>query len=215
REGRFILCNVATQRVLGAHSPEDVTGKTDADFWPQEIAMLYMAADSQIFQTGLPIVNQEEPLIVRGGEKRYLLTTKVPLKDARGQVTGIVGVSRDITDRKRVEDERQTMERKFQETQKLESLGVLAGGIAHDFNNLLTGILGHASLGRMELPPESPIHAYLEQIELSSQRAADLCRQMLAYSGKGRFVIQSIDLSALVRETLHLLQLSISKKAVL
>jgi PAS domain S-box-containing protein len=215
REGRFIITNKASQRILGASNPEDVIGKTDADFSPPELAMIYMAADTQIIETGLPLVNQEEPLINRSGEKRYLLTTKIPLKDSRGQVTGIVGISRDITERKHAEDERQTMERKFQETQKLESLGVLAGGIAHDFNNLLTGILGNASLARMELPAESSLHSYLGQIENSSQRAADLCKQMLAYSGKGRFVIQRIDLSALVKETLHLLQLSISKKAVL
>lgn len=215
REGRFLMNNVPNQRLLGVESVEDVIGKTDADFLPAEVAMLYAAGDSQIIQTGQPLINQEEPLITRDGEKRYLLTTKIPLKDARGQVTGIVGIARDITDRKHEQDERQLMERKFQETQKLESLGVLAGGIAHDFNNLLTGILGNASLARMELPPESALHSYLEQIELSSQRAADLCKQMLAYSGKGRFIIQRIDLSALVRETLHLLQISISKKAVL
>jgi len=214
-EGRFIMMNAACQRVIGAASQEDVVGKTDADLCPPELAMIYMAADAQIIETGLPLVNQEEPFITRTGEKRYLLTTKIPLQDGHGHITGIVGISRDITDRKRAEDERQAMERKFQETQKLESLGVLAGGIAHDFNNLLTGILGNASLARMELPAESPLHSYLEQIEHSSQRAADLCKQMLAYSGKGRFVIQRIDLSALVRETLHLLQLSISKKAVL
>jgi PAS domain S-box-containing protein len=215
REGRFLMNNVANQRLLGVESVEDVIGKTDADFLPAEVAMLYAAGDSQIIQTGQPVINQEEPLITRDGEKRYLLTTKIPLKDARGQVTGVVGIARDITDRKHEQDERQLMERKFQETQKLESLGVLAGGIAHDFNNLLTGILGNASLARMELPIESQLHSYLEQIELSSQRAADLCKQMLAYSGKGRFIIQRVDLSALVKETLHLLQISISKKAVL
>src|SRR5207249_3177024 len=97
----------------------------------------------------------------------------------------------------------------------LESLGVLAGGIAHDFNNLLTGILGFASLARMDLPGGSPLHTYLEQIERSSQRAADLCKQMLAYAGKGRFHVQRLDLSALLEETIPLLKMSISKKAML
>jgi PAS domain S-box-containing protein len=215
REGRFIMSNLANQRVLGVQNADEVVGKTDADFLPAEVAMVYAAGDAKILQTGQPIINQEEPLTTQAGEKRHLLTTKIPLKDVRGQVTGIVGICRDITERKRAEDEKQLLEHKFQETQKLESLGVLAGGIAHDFNNLLTGILGNASLARLELVPESPLHSYLEQIEISSQRAADLCKQMLAYSGKGRFVIQRIDLSALVQETLHLLQLSISKKAVL
>ena len=215
QDGQFIMSNVAAQRMLGAHNVEEIIGKTDADLLPAEVAMVYAATDANILKTGEPLVNHEEPFVTRSGEKRYLLTTRIPLKDGQGKVTGIVGIARDITERKRAEDERNVMERKFQETQKLESLGVLAGGIAHDFNNLLTGILGNASLARMELAPESPLHSHLQQIEVSSQRAAELCRQMLAYSGKGRFVIQRIDLSALVSETLHLLQVSISKKATL
>jgi PAS domain S-box-containing protein len=214
-EGRFIMSNVAGQRVLGVHNADDLVGKSEADFLPAEIAMIYAAADGEVLQTAQPIINREEPLVTRTGEKRYLLTTRIPLKDSRGQITGIIGVSRDITERKRAEDERNVMERKFQETQKLESLGVLAGGIAHDFNNLLTGILGNASMARMELASDSPLQPFLEQVETSSQRAADLCKQMLAYSGRGRFVIQRLNLSELAQETLHLLQVSISKKVAL
>lgn len=118
-------------------------------------------------------------------------------------------------ERDQTEIERVKLERKLLETQKLESLGVLAGGIAHDFNNLLTGILGNASLASLELPESSPIHDYLGQINQSSLRAADLCKQMLAYSGRGRFVVQKLDLNRLVEETTHLLQISISKQAVL
>ena len=122
---------------------------------------------------------------------------------------------RDITVRRRALDERQAIERKMQETQKLESLGVLAGGIAHDFNNLLTGILGNASLAAMDSGPDARIHRYLEQIEKASLRAADLCKQMLAYSGKGRFVVQKHDLNELLLDTVNLLQISISKRAAL
>jgi PAS domain S-box-containing protein len=118
-------------------------------------------------------------------------------------------------ERDHAEAERIKLERKLLETQKLESLGVLAGGIAHDFNNLLTGILGNASLASLELPEGSPIHDYLGQINQSSLRAADLCKQMLAYSGRGRFVVQKVDLNRLVEETTHLLQVSISKHAAL
>lgn len=111
---------------------------------------------------------------------------------------------RDITERKR-------FERQLQHTQKLESLGLLAGGIAHDFNNLLTGIMGNASLGLAELPDSASIRGYFREIVSASQRAADLTRQMLAYSGKGRFVVERIDLSQLVREIEPLLHTSIPK----
>ncbi|NBV25310.1 MAG: PAS domain S-box protein [Proteobacteria bacterium] len=117
--------------------------------------------------------------------------------------------------RTEVEAERVRFETRLQETQKLESLGVLAGGIAHDFNNLLTSILGNASLARLDLPPHSPADQSLERIETASLRAADLCKQMLAYAGKGRLVVQPVNLTRLVQETAHLLQVSISKRAVL
>lgn len=126
-----------------------------------------------------------------------------------------VAVLQDITTRKRAELEKIQFERQLQETQKLESLGVLAGGIAHDFNNLLTGILGNANLVRMALKSSGSASRYLEQIESTSLRAAELCKQMLAYSGKGRFVLNRLNLSALVQDSAAFLQLSVSKKAVL
>ncbi|MBN1475717.1 PAS domain S-box protein [Candidatus Sumerlaeota bacterium] len=117
--------------------------------------------------------------------------------------------------RLRIEEERRRLEEKIQQTQKMESLGVLAGGIAHDFNNLLMGILGNANLALDEMSPESPARYSIQQIEMATRRAADLTKQMLAYSGKGRFVIKPLDLSHLVEEMLHMMQVSISKKAVL
>jgi len=97
--------------------------------------------------------------------------------------------------------------------QKLESLGVLAGGIAHDFNNLLVGMLGHAGLALLETPPESPLRDRIQQIETCAVRAADLTNQMLAYSGKGRFLVQPTNLTDVVREMANLLRTAISKSA--
>ncbi|MCD6288137.1 MAG: response regulator, partial [Candidatus Hydrogenedentes bacterium] len=88
-------------------------------------------------------------------------------------------------------------------------------GIAHDFNNILTGILGNADLALMELPPVSPACQNLQEIEIAAHRAADLCRQMLAYSGRGKFVVEAIDVNELIDEMSHLLDISISKKALL
>ncbi len=122
---------------------------------------------------------------------------------------------RDITESKRIEEERFKLEEQMVQTQKLESLGVLAGGIAHDFNNLLAAIMGHAELTKRRLPPESPAVENLKQIELASERAADLAKQMLAYSGKGKFVTETINLNNLLEEMIHMLQVSISKNVVL
>ncbi len=138
-----------------------------------------------------------------------------PIRDPDGRVIGVSKCARDISARKRAEARQAELDRKIQETQKLESLGVLAGGIAHDFNNLLTGVLGSASLARISLAPTSPVHASLELIESSAHRAAELCRQMLAYAGRGQFIIQRIDLNQLVSDTTQLLQLSIPKTCLL
>ncbi|WP_136512942.1 PocR ligand-binding domain-containing protein [Geomonas edaphica] len=102
---------------------------------------------------------------------------------------------RDIAERKQAERERQRLQ-----AQKLESLGTLAGGVAHDFNNILTSIIGNADLAMMQLSPESPVLGNLQRIEKSAEKAADLARQMLAYSGKGKFLVQSLDLSRLIEE---------------
>jgi signal transduction histidine kinase len=114
---------------------------------------------------------------------------------------------RDYLEEKKLSDE------KMLEKQKLESLGVLAGGVAHDFNNLLTGIMANASLAVDAMPPNSSVRTMLDDVVNASERAAHLTKQLLAYAGKGRFVVQAVDLSALVREISHLIQSSIPKNA--
>jgi signal transduction histidine kinase len=121
----------------------------------------------------------------------------------------------EIAERKRAEDERLQMEHKMQQAQKLESLGVLAGGLAHDFNNLLTGILGNAGLARLDLGEESAAVDCLVDIETTAQRAAELCQQMLAYSGRGTSYVEVLSLTDLVQEMAGLLEVSIPKKVEL
>jgi len=111
--------------------------------------------------------------------------------------------------------ERRRMEALLREAQRLESLGVLAGGIAHDFNNLLTAILGNADLVLRELPPDSPACGNVQEVLAAAERAARLAGEMLAYSGRGRFLTEPVDLSTLVGEMVNLLRVSISKNAVL
>ncbi len=135
--------------------------------------------------------------------------------DETGRATHIVGAVQDITALRKAEEENRKFEAQVRQAQKLESLGVLAGGIAHDFNNLLMGILGNADLALLDLAPESPARQSIFAIETAAKRAADLARQMLAYSGKGRFVIKRLDLQKLLEEMTHLLKTSVSKKAVL
>ncbi len=117
----------------------------------------------------------------------------------------VIALSVDISERKRTEEA-------LRQSQKLESLGVLAGGIAHDFNNLLTAILGNLNLAQMKLAAAAPAMPHLEKAEKTVLKASELTRQMLAYSGKGRFEVKTHDLNAVVQEMIHLLRVSISKK---
>jgi PAS domain S-box-containing protein len=116
---------------------------------------------------------------------------------------------RDITRRKRDEEERRRFETQLQQTQRLESLGVMAGGIAHDFNNLLTTILGRASLMLFGLRADSPFREGLQEIEKASDRAAGLCRQMLAYAGRGQVALEALNLTRVIEEMASLLSVSI------
>ena len=115
----------------------------------------------------------------------------------------------------RLLDQRRRSEEQMRNAQKLESLGVLAGGIAHDFNNLLVGVLGNAGLALLELPEDSSARQPIRDIEVSAQRAAELTRQMLAYSGRGRFRVEPVDLSSVVEEMSQLLRRVISKQTQL
>ncbi|WP_051937875.1 hybrid sensor histidine kinase/response regulator [Ghiorsea bivora] len=128
--------------------------------------------------------------------------------DEAGKPLYSIGTVRDIT------EERQQQE-KMEHVQRLESLGVLAGGIAHDFNNILTAIMGHSAIAKGKSDVTNTTTEHLAAIEGASQRAADLCKQMLAYSGKGKFVVQPVNLSELVEEMIRLLEVSIHKSVVM
>ncbi|MFA6544506.1 MAG: PAS domain-containing protein [Limisphaerales bacterium] len=180
-------------------------------FPPAERAFLERQAVRSVL--AVPIFSAQRWWGVLGlGECRLDREWSVPEVAALRVAAGVLGAA---FDRERAERERLGIERKMVESQKLESLGVLAGGIAHDFNNLLTTILGNASLLRFDLEDDSPFQGPLAQIETTSLRAADLCKQMLAYSGRGRFQLKRLDLARLVEDTADLLRVSISKKVVL
>lgn len=210
---RFVRLNKGGESLLGMTTTA-LLGKNDYDLFPAEEAVFFEKKDRETLSSKKLVDIPEEPIDTPTG-RRYLHTKKIPVVDGDGQPKYLLGISEDITERKLDEERQRAFERKMQETQKLESLGVLAGGIAHDFNNLLVSILGNVGLVLVDLEPDSPVREPVEQIKVAAQRAADLTRQMLAYSGKGRFVMQRINLNSIITEITQLLQVSISKNAAL
>ncbi|MDX8411046.1 MAG: PAS domain S-box protein [Mariprofundaceae bacterium] len=179
------------------------------ELFPPEVARYWRASDESCFET--KEVKHGIKIPCPDGKEHTFEIIKACVEDEQGNIQGIVGLAIDATERVEMEEEQRQMRTQIEHTQRLESMGVLAGGIAHDFNNILTAILGNASLAEMKLPADSQIQKHLVQIEKSADRAAGLCKQMLAYSGKGQFIIQPVNLSMLTGEMSDLLEVSIAK----
>ena len=212
-KSRFIAVNESFAKACGLRA-ENLKAKTDLDIWPSELARAYRSDDFDVMQTGQRKI-VEEQLVDASGSIKWIETIKTPIFNKKGKIIGTTGIARDITQRKRAEEENRKLEDQLRHVQKLESLGVLAGGIAHDFNNLLMGVLGNADLALISLEKGSPVRPNIVEIKNAAVRAAELCRQMLAYSGKGKFIVEAVNLSKLVKEMTNMLAVSVSKNALL
>ncbi len=208
---KFLMGNMSFCSMFG-FLPEEISNYGTGDIIPENeksyvLGLFEKQANREI------VVARDVPLKKIDGTIIYADVSSSLIE--LGGKTYICGFFRDITKSKMAEEERRKVEEKLQQTQKLESLGVLAGGIAHDFNNMLMVVLGNAELAQMEISETSPARQRLEDINNVAIKAADLCKQMLAYSGKGRFVVRPIDLSEVVGEMGRMLDVSVSKKAIL
>ena len=209
---KFIYINPAFITITG-FSKEELMGGTFWDFvHPEDRETVKWRGLSRLERREV-LARYEFKVLTKDGRERWVDFTATVI-DYKGKPAGL-GTIYDVTERKRIEEERIEMERKLFHVQKLESLGVLAGGIAHDFNNLLTAVLGYTELSISGIPPDSLAQRYLKEIKKAGSRAADLARQVLAYSGRGRFLIERISIEALLKEMAGLLGASISKKTPL
>ncbi len=203
---RFGQFNTAFTNISGLKN-DYIRGKDVFDVWP-ETEQSWVDAYGSVAVTGIPRIFD----MYHGPTKKWYHCNAYRPSDSPDHICVIF---EDITERKAVEEQRINLDRQLQQTQKLESLGVLAGGIAHDFNNILMVITGNADLALMDIPEQSPAGSKIENIKKASFRAADLCKQMLAYSGKGRFLVVPINLSDLINDMKNMLEISVSKKVSL
>ena len=202
RDGRYL--EVLTQDIDALAAPAEVlVGRTVAEMLPPEAAAQVLEVIQKTLDEGQTQSLEYQLQVPRGLVQFEALVS--PMDSGLEGRPCVIWVARDVTER-RIQDEA------FRQTQKLESLGVLAGGIAHDFNNLLAAIQGNLSLGRLAHEDGlDPAH-YLELAEGSVRRAADLARQLLAYSGNAQFQVEPLNINALVEEMTTLLGVSRSKK---
>ncbi|MEZ5338303.1 MAG: PAS domain-containing protein [bacterium] len=193
--------------------PEDYQPdiNTAFDFFSGDSRDELLEAVRRAVESGEPYDLELDFLSARGRQARVRTVGQVEFRN--GEAVRLWGAIQDITDQHMAEQDRLQLQQQMLHAQKLESLGVLSGGIAHDFNNLLTSILGNAELAAEDLEGNAEAGESIREIQLAAQRAASLSRQMLAYSGRGRFVIESISINEVVAEMAHLLEVSISKKA--
>lgn len=212
-KGQILEMNPAGLSMIEADSLEQVKGHEVIHLIRPEYRADFASMIKKVFKGERQhLVFEIESL---KGNRKWLESHSVPLLDTQNRVVALLSITRDITERRKAEETQRRLEVQMQHAQKLESLGILAGGIAHDFNNILTSILGYADLARLALTADSRAFRYIQEVVKGAEQASELIQQMLAYSGKGRFVIQPVNISALVEDMSRLLEVSISKKAVL
>ncbi len=204
-DGRYVLINPRMEEAF-CRPASSILGRTDADLLTQPSCSRAQAREEAILRSGQSFQG-EEGWAPGGRPERDYLVNAFPLENPHGKVWGLGVIATDITERKE-------SDRAMLQSQKLESLGVLAGGIAHDFNNLLGAVQGNLELALMEdsVPFVRP---YLETIGGLVARGTDLLKQLLAYSGRGKFVVGEVGMNRLVTGLTQLLGTSISKKAVI
>jgi two-component system cell cycle sensor histidine kinase/response regulator CckA len=201
-QGVIQTWNASAARVYG-YTADEVIGRNMTFLLPPGRE----SEEEQILdkiRRGERVEHFETTRLRKGGDSIHVALTISPIRSRDGGLVGASHVARDIT-------ERRAFEQQMRQAQRLESLGVLAGGIAHDFNNLLTGIIGNASLAVETLADAHAARRFLGELTLSAERAADLTRQLLAYSGRGQFVVGPVNVSEVVAEISTLVKASIPK----
>ena len=196
RNGRYVFINENFARDLGLR-PADAVGKEDHDLFPKELADKYRADDRRIMETGQ--TEELEESFKRQDGVAWIHTVKAPVRDPHGDIIGVCGIFRDIS-------EQRQLEQQFRQAQKMESFGQLAGGVAHDFNNILGIIQMQAGLLGMEASLSQTESESVREIESACEKATKLTQQLLLFSRKKPLEAHDVDLNEIVSNITKMLQ---------
>lgn len=199
RQSRFVQINDAMARRSGLKNAAEAIGKTDSDIFTSEHARQALADEQRIMETGVPLIDVEEKETWPDGKVTWVSSTKVPLRDTDGRITGLVGISRDITERK-------SLEARYLQAQKMEAFGQLAGGVAHDFNNILGVILMQINLLQLESGLTGKLVSGLAELERYAARGASLTRQLLLFSRRQSMESRALDLRTVLEDASKMLR---------
>ena len=201
---RKIMANPAdVKNFMGCKTEADAIGKTDFDLFPHDIAAAFFADDQSVLWKGQSIINREEKVIKPDGEVRWLLTTKVPWHDTTGKIIGLVGIGRDITDKKRLEEQSRL-------TQRMESIGQLASGVAHDLNNILEPILAVTALLHQKIQDKEELEL-LNLLEANAKRGEDVVKQVLQFGHKLEGKCDPVNPKELIEDVISIVSETFSK----
>ena len=194
---RYVRMNKAGEQLLGI-SRQELLGKGDDDFFPEE-ADFFNTTDRRVLEARKLLNIPEELIRTRNNDERILHTKKIPILDESGAAQFLLGISEDITERKKLEAQ-------LRQAQRMEAVGQLAGGVAHDFNNMLGVIIGHTELLLDQVGPSHPLLASLREIHTAALRSSDLTRQLLAFARKQTIAPKVLDLNETVEGMLKMLR---------
>ncbi len=206
----FIAANNAFGNAVGM-DPEYLVSNTCEICFGKEAAGKFKKDDKKVMESKKQFVF-EEKIIDANKNEVWLETIKSPIIIENRKVTGTVGIARNITLRKKAEQEKEKLEEQLRQSEKMQAIGQLAGGVAHDFNNQLSGILNFAELAKNDVEENSTTALYINNIISGTLRSANLTKQLLAFARKGKCIVTTVDVNKTISEVVSMLTHSIDKK---
>jgi two-component system, cell cycle sensor histidine kinase and response regulator CckA len=206
-DGSFSYIGPRWKKILG-HEESEVLGKYFIHFAPAEYHQFLIQEFVEARKGTKRTENAQWQFCRKDGELRHFSGYTAPMLDDQGRIVGTMGIARDITEQKKLEEQ-------VLQAQKMESIGNLAGGIAHDFNNLLGGILGYASFLKKKLTSQHPLVHSVTHIERSAEQAAKLTSQLLEFARREKVQVKPVNCNDLIQDLMQFLRRTIDKKIVL